>query len=130
MQEPALFKDFFADLLLYSLCPPVSLSVLYEQLLQLLCQDLQSKSWSTSVANACLQLLTSITDANQVLEHRVRRVHRMVLKGTRAQGTKLAERRLCMLLKKYKDLKPQLVPWVHFLFVLNMRSSLSYRAFP
>jgi len=90
-------------LILYSLCPPVSFSMLYEQLLQLLCQDLMKVSLSTSVANACLQLLTSITDSSQVLEHRVKRVHRMVLKGKKPK--------LCMLLKKFKDLKPQLVPW-------------------
>ena len=90
--------------------------MLYEQLLQLLCQDLMKVSLSTSVANACLQLLTSITDSSQVLEHRVKRVHRMVLKGKKPK--------LCMLLKKFKDLKPQLVPWVHILLLFVNSVSL------
>ena len=98
----------FADLLLYSLCPAPSLSVIYEQLLQLLCQDLKSVSQPTSVAAACVHLLTSLSDDSQVLEHRVRRVHRMVRKGKTPQ----ASRRLCMLLNKYKSLKPEMVPWV------------------
>ena len=39
--------------------------------------------------------------------------------------------KLCMLLKKYKDLKPQLVPWVQIIFpFLLMMSSLSFDALP
>jgi hypothetical protein len=103
------FPDKFCvilDLLLYSLCPASSLQPTYEPLLQLL--YLHSSSSSAAITTPCCHLLATLTDESQVMAHRVRRVRRMLIKGK----TPAARKRMGMVLRKYKDLRPDLVTWV------------------
>ena len=92
-------RNPFSDLLLYSLCGPDGLSSTYESLIHLL-------RVPSLIPHAC-ELLTTLTEKHHVTKWRTETLRKIVLDK---RMSAMSKRGPAQLLRKYKDLRPDLIP--------------------